>query len=95
MVLIARAMVKSPRLLILDEPCSGLDAANRRTVLNLVESIGLSGQTGLLFVTHHEQEMPGCITHRLALDKGRVVGCGAIGDELSRPQAQSVKGWGN
>jgi len=83
MVLIARAMVKSPQMLILDEPCSGLDAANRQTVLNLVESIGRGGDTGLLFVTHHEHEMPGCITHRLALDEGQVVGCGPIGKERS------------
>jgi molybdate transport system ATP-binding protein len=78
MVLIARAMVKSPQLLILDEPCSGLDAANRRTVLNLVESIGRGGGTGLIFVTHHEPEIPGCITHRLRLDNGQRVGCGAV-----------------
>ncbi len=74
MILIARAMVKSPQLLILDEPCAGLDSANRRNVLDLVESIVGHGRTGLIFVTHHESDMPGCITHRLRLDRGQRVG---------------------
>jgi len=79
MVLIARAMVKDPRLLIMDEPCSGLDPSNRGRVLDLVQRIGRDGATSLIFVTHHEPEIPGCITNRLVLDRGRVVACGAIG----------------
>ena len=39
MVLLARALVKEPELLILDEPCQGLDAANRRRFLNLLEGV--------------------------------------------------------
>ncbi len=77
MVLIARAMVKSPRLLILDEPCAGLDPENRRTVLDMVAHIGHSGTTGLIFVSHHEKEIPECITHRLFLDRGVVLHSGA------------------
>jgi molybdate transport system ATP-binding protein len=71
MILIARAMVKSPRLLILDEPCAGLDPHNRRTVLNLVDQIGRRGQTGLIFVSHHENEIPTCTTHRLMVAQGK------------------------
>jgi molybdate transport system ATP-binding protein len=78
MILIARAMVKPPQLMILDEPCSGLDPENRKNVLELVESIGAGGGTGLLFVTHHEAEIPACISHRLALDGGRVAACGKV-----------------
>lgn len=78
MILIARAMVKPPQLLILDEPCSGLDPENRKKVLELVEGIGAGSGTGLLFVTHHEAEIPACITHRLTLDSGRVVACGQV-----------------
>ena len=77
MILIARAMVKSPRLLILDEPCAGLDPENRVTVLGLVEQIGCR-QTRLIFVSHHEHEIPRCTTHRLVLDQGRVVTCGRL-----------------
>ena len=43
MILIARAMVKNPKLLILDEPCAGLDPENRNAVLSLLELIGQSG----------------------------------------------------
>lgn len=78
MILIARAMVKLPMLLILDEPCAGLDPENRRRVLDLVARIGRSGVTGLIFVSHHENEIPACMTHRLALNHGMVVHSGAI-----------------
>lgn len=78
MILIARAMVKNPKLLILDEPCAGLDPENRHTVLSLLELIGHSGTTGLIFVSHHEKEIPACITHRLFLDRGIVQRSGAL-----------------
>ena len=78
MILIIRAMVKSPQLLILDEPCAGLDPGNRRTVLDLVVRIARRGATGLIFVSHHEKEIPACITHRLFLDHGIIVRSGAV-----------------
>jgi len=78
MVLIARAMVKAPQLLILDEPCAGLDADNRRRVLDAVSRIGRRKATDLLFVSHHESEVPDCTTHRLVLDGGRVVSSGPV-----------------
>ncbi|MCB2146465.1 MAG: ATP-binding cassette domain-containing protein [Deltaproteobacteria bacterium] len=79
MILIARAMVKSPKLLILDEPCAGLDPENRGMVLSLLEQIGRRDSTRLIFVSHHEKEIPACITHRLFLDRGIVVRSGPSG----------------
>jgi molybdate transport system ATP-binding protein len=67
MVLIARAVVKAPALLILDEPCQGLDARNRKRVLAMVEHIGAQTTTNLLFTTHHADEHPPCMTHELRL----------------------------
>lgn len=67
LALIVRAMVKSPDLLILDEPCQGLDGANRERVLSLMEGIGEGTETGLIYVTHHEEEMIPCIRHVLRL----------------------------
>ncbi len=73
MVLIARAMVKSPRLLILDEPCNGLDPANRKRLLNMLEVIGQTPATNLLYVSHRPDEIPACITHRLYIKNGKIV----------------------
>ncbi len=73
MVLIARAMVKSPRLLILDEPCNGLDPANRKRLLNMLEVIGQTRTTNMLYVSHRPDEIPRCITNRLYIDSGMIV----------------------
>ena len=70
MILLARAVVKPPVLLILDEPCHGLDILNRRRILNIVEMIGET-ETNLLYVTNHKDEILNCITHVLRLQKGR------------------------
>lgn len=61
LVLIARAMVKSPALLILDEPCQGLDPVNRKNVLQLLETIGQIPETTMIYVTHHSDETLSCI----------------------------------
>ena len=73
LILLARAMVKNPRLLILDEPCDGLDADNRGKLLDLYEFIGSRTPTRLIYVTHHEEEIPSCVNHVLRLQRGRIV----------------------
>jgi molybdate transport system ATP-binding protein len=78
MVLIARALVKGPRLLILDEPCNGLDADNRGSVLGMLELIGRKSTASLLYVSHRPDDMPACITHRLHLADGRVQALGPL-----------------
>lgn len=67
MVLIVRAMVKHPTLLILDEPCQGLDEINRRMVLKLIDHIGKTGRSTLLYVTHHDEDRLECIQKELRL----------------------------
>lgn len=69
LVLLARAMVKSPALLILDEPCQGLDPSNRGVILDLIDQIGRDLPTQLLYVTHQTNEIISCITHILELEK--------------------------
>lgn len=71
MVLLARSMVKLPTLLVLDEPCEGLDQSNRRIILNVIDDIGKQTKTHLLYVTHHQDEIPSCVTNVLRLEKGR------------------------
>lgn len=66
LVLIVRALVKHPTLLILDEPLQGLDPLNRQLVRRFVDVLIKEGATQLLFVSHHAEDAPDCITHRLA-----------------------------
>nr|WP_141674309.1 molybdate ABC transporter ATP-binding protein ModF [Gilliamella apicola] len=65
LVLIARALVKHPTLLILDEPLQGLDQLNRELVKRWIDRLINDGHTQLLFVSHHAEDAPKCITHRL------------------------------
>lgn len=67
MVLIVRAMVKQPALLILDEPCQGLDAHNRRHLLEMLATIVASAATQLIYVSHRVDEIPAGTTHELHL----------------------------
>ena len=66
LALIVRALVKHPTLLILDEPLQGLDPLNRQLVRRFVDVLIKEGNTQLLFVSHHAEDAPDCITHRLA-----------------------------
>lgn len=59
-ILILRASVKSPEILILDEPCHGLDENFRQKILDLLETIAESGTTTLLHVTHDPSEALAC-----------------------------------
>ncbi len=69
-VLILRAAVKNPRVLILDEPCHGLDEDYRQKILDLLETIAQTGTTTLLHVTHDPLEVLPCEHHILELHPG-------------------------
>lgn len=69
-ILIIRATVKSPKVLILDEPCHGLDQQFRSKVLNLLEIIGEQNTTTMLHVTHDPSEVLSCEQHVLELHPG-------------------------
>jgi len=75
MVLLARALIKNPPMLILDEPCQGLDdrqtAYFREFINGLCEAFG----TTLIYVSHYPQEIPDCVNHFLRLDNGATVSC--------------------
>lgn len=69
LVLLARAFVKNPQLLILDEPLHGLDSQNRQIVKDIIHTFSqLKGKT-LIMVTHYEEELPPCFTHHKHLTK--------------------------
>jgi molybdate transport system ATP-binding protein len=69
MVLLARALIKQPRLLILDEPCQGLDAAHRRLFIRTVDALLRQGGATALYVTHRLDEIPRSISRILRLNK--------------------------
>lgn len=76
-VLIGRALMARPALLILDEPCAGLDPLARQRFLQFIQELaGKPHGPALVFVTHHLEEIPPACTHVLALRGGRCVAAG-------------------
>ena len=69
-ILILRAAVKSPEVLILDEPCHGLDDNYRTKLLDLIQTVAATGTTTLLHVTHDPSEVLECEKHILELLPG-------------------------
>src|SRR5436190_16351183 len=73
-ILIGRALMAKPRLLILDEPCAGLDPVAREHFLAFLQRLGTQrGAPALIFVTHHVEEIMPAFTHALLLREGRIV----------------------
>lgn len=72
-VLIARALMNDPKLLILDEPCTGLDLLAREKLLTLIQELAQSPSAPtLIYVTHHVEEILPCFKKTLLLKEGRV-----------------------
>jgi molybdate transport system ATP-binding protein len=69
MVLLARAVVKNPRLLILDEPCQGLDEAHRDLFIREVDALIGAGTATAIYVTHRPEEIPRSIKRVLRLSR--------------------------
>ena len=83
-VLIARALMAKPVILILDEPCEGLDPVAREKFLNDLRKLAKrKNAPGLVLVTHHIEEIVPEFTHILALRQGRIIYAGPISGGLN------------
>jgi iron complex transport system ATP-binding protein len=83
-VLVARALVHRPALLVLDEPCAGLDPLARDRLLDdLARLAALPDAPTIVQVTHHVEEITSFVTHAMLLAAGRVVAAGPVGATLS------------
>lgn len=71
LALLARALVKNPSLLILDEPCQGLDDQQVKDFVALIDGLCNQSNTTLIYVSHYENEIPKCINHVLVLENNR------------------------
>jgi len=94
-VLIARALMARQRLLILDEPCAGLDPVARENFLRLVARLGRDRRTrapALVLVTHHVEEIMPSFTHVLLLRDGAGVAAGPIQTVLTSRQLTATFG---
>lgn len=81
--LIGRALMAKPELLILDEPCEGLDLRARENMLGIFDTIIQEGESTLIMVTHRVEEIPPGITHALLIANGRVLASGPKAETIS------------
>jgi iron complex transport system ATP-binding protein len=90
-ILIGRALMARPRLLILDEPCAGLDPVSREHFLQFIQRLGdRRNSPALILVTHHVEEIMPVFSHVLLLKAGRVLALGPRDTVLaSRPLGET------
>ncbi|RME66631.1 MAG: ATP-binding cassette domain-containing protein [Verrucomicrobia bacterium] len=83
-VLICRALAAKPSLLLLDEPCAGLDPVARKHLLALIEKQARKKRgPGLILITHHVEEITPAFTHVLLMRAGRCLTAGPIASTLT------------
>jgi iron complex transport system ATP-binding protein len=88
-VLLARALVTSPRVLVLDEPTTGLDVVARHTFMERVRQIARDGTT-IILITHHVEEIIPEIGRVMFIAKGTIAGDGPKGDMLTDVRLSKV-----
>ncbi|MEW9697620.1 ABC transporter ATP-binding protein [Paenibacillus sp. SI8] len=86
-LLIARSLMASPKLLILDEPCNGLDLFSRERLLEAIDYLAQDADAPtLIYVTHHTEEILPIFRHALLLRRGEVFQSGELREMLTSEQ---------
>jgi iron complex transport system ATP-binding protein len=94
-VLLARAMFRDPRLLVLDEPSAGLDLPARETLISAIEGAVTDDPTmAVVIATHHLEEIPPSATHAALLRAGTLVTAGPIEEALTPEHLRACFGLG-
>src|SRR5262249_60487 len=88
-MLLLRALVNDPDLLICDEPFDGLDSHARADFVRALERVADNG-TRLVVVTHHSPDLPECITHAMLLEDGRIRVQGRLAKVRAHPAMQRL-----
>ncbi|MFM7508105.1 MAG: ABC transporter ATP-binding protein [Actinomycetota bacterium] len=81
-VLLARALMAAPDVVLLDEPAAGLDLGGREELVERLDAVAARGGPTLVLITHHVEEIPATATHVLALRSGQVLRSGPIDTTL-------------
>lgn len=81
---IARALLTSPRLLLMDEPLASLDLKRKREILPYLQRLHDELEIPVIYVSHSPDEMARLADHLVVLEAGRAVACGPIADTLAR-----------
>jgi iron complex transport system ATP-binding protein len=91
-LLVARMLMAEPELLLLDEPCAGLDLGGREALVAVLGELARDGGRPMVMVTHHLEEIAPGFTHALLLRAGRPVAAGAIDEVLTSQHVSAAFG---
>jgi molybdate transport system ATP-binding protein len=83
-VAIGRALLTSPRLLLMDEPLAALDSSSKQDILPYLEKLHLELEIPVFYVSHALDEVARLADHLVLLQQGRVIACGALSETLAR-----------
>jgi iron complex transport system ATP-binding protein len=92
-VLVARALMAYPELLLLDEPCAGLDLPGREALLDVIDSlVGDREAPSVVLTTHHLEEVPAAATHALLMRGGEIFAAGPLREVLTSERVSEAFG---